>query len=484
MKNLDLAKLNPFDMPFEPEKQHRFAHITTEKAPFGILWHDWAGNFVRVNVEATRLLGYSREELVTKQVFDIDTIFNLQMMRDLWVKIHREGAHHFESIQRRKDGSVYPAELVTVIFTFDEKEYACTFFRDVTEKKGREKELRQALTELEEAKRQLTRENIYLKEELGQTYNSHQIIGESKVLKAVLQRVEQVAKTKASVLILGETGTGKELIARAIHDLSDRRSKSLVKVNCAALPATLIESELFGHEKGAFTGATAAKAGKFELADKGTIFLDEIGEMPLELQAKFLRVLQGGEFERLGSQRSQQVDVRVIAATNRNLESLINEGGFREDLYYRLNVFPIICPPLRNRKEDIPELADHFIKKYSSEIGRKIEIVPKEEIEKLVDYHWPGNLREFQNIIESSVITSMGGVFRLESSFNLSGKQSAAGSMAGGTLAEVERSHIVRVLDATGWRVSGDKGAARILGMNDQTLTSRMKKLGIRRSKT
>ena len=366
-------------MPFEPGKQHHFAHITLEKAPFGILWHDIMGNFVRVNLEAARLLGYTKEELITKQVFDIDAVYTLQMMQELWSKIHKEGAHHFESIQKRKDGTLYPAELVTVIFTFEETEYACTFFRDVTERTEREAKLRQALKDLEVAKRQLTRENVYLKEEIGQTYNSREIIGDSKVLKEVLKRVGQVAKTKATVLILGETGTGKELIARAIHEMSGRRSRSLVKVNCATLPATLIESELFGHEKGAFTGATSAKAGKFELADRGSIFLDEIGEMPLELQTKLLRVLQEGEFERLGGEQTKKVDVRVIAATNRNLEALISNNEFREDLYYRLNVFPIICPPLRNRKEDIPQLTTYFIKKYAGEIGKKIEDVPEEK---------------------------------------------------------------------------------------------------------
>lgn len=467
--------------PFNQEKTYLFAHITTEKAPVGILWHDLYGNFFRVNAEAARLLGYSQEELVTKQVFDIDVIYNLKKMEELWDKIYKNGVHHFESIQKRKDGSLYPAELMTVIFTFEEKEYACTFFSDISARKEKDEKLCNVLNELEEAKRQLTRENIYLKEEIGQTYNSHEIIGDSKVLKELLERVGQVAKTKATVLILGETGTGKELIARIIHEMSGRQSRSLVKVNCAALPATLIESELFGHEKGAYTGATSAKAGKFELADKGTIFLDEIGEMPLELQAKLLRVLQEGEFERLGSEQTTRVDVRVIAATNRNLEMLINNGEFREDLYYRLKVFPVICPPLRKRKEDIPKLTHYFIKKYAGEIGRKIESVPEEEIQKLINYHWPGNLREFQNLIESSVITSVDGVFRLEHYMNPFGKQSAAPPETLGTLEDFERSHIMRVLEACDWKVSGEKGAAQVLGMNAQTLFSKMKKMGISR---
>jgi len=468
---------------FDQSVEHLFSHITTEKAPVGILWHDRAGNLVRWNQEAARLLGYPQDELSGLTVFDIDAVFDVKMLNELWDKVFSEGVAFFESTQKRKDGSLYPAELVTVMFTFDEQEYSCTFFLDVTKRKKAEQKLHQALAELEEAKQQLTRENVYLKEEIGQSYNSHNIIGDSKALNEVLVRVNQVAKTKATVLLLGETGTGKELIARAIHESSDRQSKPLVKVNCATLPATLIESELFGHEKGAFTGAITSKAGKFELADKGTLFLDEIGEMPLELQAKLLRVLQDGEFERLGSEQTKRVDVRIIAATNRELKKLSTVGKFREDLYYRLNVFLILCPPLRNRKEDIPLLLSYFVRKFAKEIGRKITVIPDEEIQKLISYDWPGNLREFQNIIESSVITSMNGVFTLETWFNPSGTQ-ATSSQTITSLEDNERAHIIRALEATEWKVSGEKGAAEILEMNPQTLTSRMKKLGIKRSQT
>ena len=466
---------------FDQKTEHLFSHITTEKAPVGILWHDRMGNLVRWNREAACLLGYPQEGLSGLTVFDIDAVFDMKMLNELWDKVFTEGASSFESTQKRKDGSLYPAELVTVIFTFDEQEYSCTFFRDVTERKKVEQKLHQTLAELEEAKQQLTQENVYLKEEIGQTYNSHNIIGTSKALNEVLTRVNQVAKTKATVLLLGETGTGKELIARAIHESSDRQSKPLIKVNCATLPAALIESELFGHEKGAFTGAITSKAGKFELADKGTLFLDEIGEMPLELQAKLLRVLQEGELERLGSEQTKRVDVRIIAATNRELKKLSATGKFREDLYYRLNVFLILCPPLRKRKEDIPQLLLYFVKKFASEIGRKITVIPDDEIQKLISYDWPGNLREFQNIIESSVITSMNGVFTLESWFNPSGTQ-ATSSKTITSLEDNERAHIIRALEATEWKVSGEKGAAGILEMNPQTLTSRMKKLGIKRS--
>ncbi len=468
--------------PFDQKIEHLFSHITTEKAPLGILWHDRPGNLVRWNQEAARLLGYPQDERPGLTVFDIDAVFDVKMLNELWDKVFSEGVANFESIQKRKDGSLYPAELMTVIFTFDEQEYSCTFFRDVTERKKVDQKLHQTLAELEEAKQQLTQENVYLKEELGQTYNSYNIVGGSKALNEVLKRVSQVARTKATVLLLGETGTGKELIARAIHESSDRQSKPLIKVNCATLPAALIESELFGHEKGAFTGATSSKAGKFELADKGTLFLDEIGEMPLELQTKLLRVLQEGEFERLGSEKTKRVDVRIIAATNRELKELIATGEFREDLYYRLNVFLIRCPPLRNRKEDIPLLINYFVEKFASEVGRRIYTIPEEEIEKLTSYDWPGNLREFQNIIESSVITSVNGVFKLESWFNPPGLRTPISSNGIASLEENERAHILRALEVTKWRVSGEKGAAEVLGLNPQTLTSRMKKLGIKRT--
>jgi formate hydrogenlyase transcriptional activator len=466
---------------FDQEKQYLFAHITTEKAPLAILWRDSTGNIVRANLEAARLFQYSQDELVGMNITDIDALYDAKMLHESWLELRRKGVRIFESIHKRRDGSLFPSAVMTVIFTFEEKQYSCTFIQDITERKEGEQKLRQALAELEEAKQQLTRENFYLKEEVDQSHKLREIVGTSKALKEVLLRIKQVAKTKATVLILGETGTGKELIARDIHELSGRRSKPLIKINCATLPANLIESELFGHEKGAFTGAVSAKSGKFELADQGTLFLDEIGEMPLELQAKLLRVLQEGEVERLGSEQTKQVDVRIIAATNRDLKKSVENGLFREDLYYRLNVFPIICPPLRNRKEDIPLLTEHFVRKFAAEIGRKIDHIPKGEIEKLISYHWPGNLRELQNIIERSVITSMDGVFRLESWFNPAMEQSAIHPGPLISLEENERTHILRALEATDWRVSGEKGAARILQINAQTLTSRMKKLGIHR---
>jgi formate hydrogenlyase transcriptional activator len=295
-----------------------------------------------------------------------------------------------------------------------------------------------------------------------------------------------VAATDATVLILGESGTGKELIARALHNISNRSKMPLVKVNCATLPANLIESELFGHEKGAFTGAFEKKIGRFELADGGTIFLDEIGELPVELQSKLLRILQEGEFERLGNPKTFKVNVRVMAATNRNLKSAIEKKEFREDLYYRLNVFPIFTPPLRERKEDIPLLVKHFIHKYEGKMGKKITDVDDKVIDSLMAYDWPGNIRELENLIERSIILSPGN--KLEAGDWLPVTKSENITAENGkpllrSIEEVEKEHITAILKQTNWKVSGEKGAAKILGLNATTLEARMKKLGIVREK-
>lgn len=341
--------------------------------------------------------------------------------------------------------------------------------------------LSKALKEVEQLKNQLQAENHYLREEIKLTNNFGEIVTQSKLFQKVLKKVEQVAPTNTSVLILGESGTGKELLARAVHQLSNRKNRPLVKINCAALPATLIESELFGHEKGAFTGAITQKIGRFELADGGTIFLDEIGEIPLELQSKLLRVLQEGEFERVGNAKTMKVNVRVIAATNRDLEKEIGEGKFREDLYYRLNVFPIQSPPLRERKEDIPVLVRHFCAKHGPGVGKKIDIIPQEVIDALVVYNWPGNIRELENIIERSLIISQGR--KLELGDWLNRKSTLAKRVSPVTMEECERNHIIAILEMTHWKVSGEKGAARILDLVPTTLESKMKKLGIQREK-
>jgi formate hydrogenlyase transcriptional activator len=334
-----------------------------------------------------------------------------------------------------------------------------------------------AYEEITALKARLEEEKVYLQEEVRTEAAFGDIIGESPAVLGVLASVRHVAKTDSTVLVTGETGTGKELIVRAIHDLSQRKDKLLVKVNCAALPAGVIESELFGHEKGAFTGALMRKAGRFELANRGTLFLDEVGDLPLELQAKLLRVLQDGEFERVGGTQTLKVDVRLIAATNRDLERAVSEERFRADLYYRLNVFPIVIPPLRERKQDIPRLARHFAMLYASKMGKRVGEMSADALERLAAYDWPGNVRGLQNIIERTVILSPRGRFELGA---------VVAAPAGGSskpqarsLEDLERQHIAAVLEETGWRVSGERGAAKILGLKRTTLEARMRKLGI-----
>jgi formate hydrogenlyase transcriptional activator len=309
-----------------------------------------------------------------------------------------------------------------------------------------------------------------------------QIIGQSAALEAVFEQVECVAPTDSTVLIQGETGTGKELIARAIHNISSRCGRSFVKLNCAAIPFDLLESELFGHEKGAFTGAIAQRVGRFEMADEGTLFLDEVGDIPPALQPKLLRVLQEQEFERLGSTRTRKVDVRLVAATNRDLTEMMKRGDFRSDLFYRLNVFPVRIPPLRERREDIPSLVQYFMRKYARRMGKRVETVPAATMRKLVDWSWPGNVRELQNMIERGVILSKGFVLEIPLTEMEQSVIPALGDNNGGaTLEAVERDHILQTLRRSGWVVGGPSGAAARLGLNRSTLNARMRKLDIRR---
>ncbi len=345
----------------------------------------------------------------------------------------------------------------------------------------RTRELRAALDELARLKERLEVENVLLREEVREGREFDEIVGQSPALRSALYQVGRVAGTDTGVLILGETGTGKELVARAIHYRSPRKDRPLIKVNCAALPPTLIESELFGHERGSFTGAVARKAGRFELADGGTLFLDEIGDVPLELQTKLLRVLQDGEFEPVGSTVTRKVNVRIIAATNQDLELVVQEGRFRSDLYFRLAVFPIVLPPLRDRREDIPLLTWHFIAKKQSESGRIIERIHPAAMDRLMDYAWPGNVRELQNVVERALILSPGSELVLDDAFRV---RAPAGGPAGGagSLQEIERAHILGVLKQCGWKVKGRGNAAERLGLNSSTLRDRMKRLGIARS--
>jgi formate hydrogenlyase transcriptional activator len=351
---------------------------------------------------------------------------------------------------------------------------------DISERKRMEDELIERLKEIEKLKLQLENENLYLRKELKREKGFDKIVGDSKAIRSVIFSAGQVAPTDATVLILGETGTGKGMVANAIHQMSARKDRPLVTVNCTVLPRNLIESELFGCEKGAFTGAHARQAGRFEVADGGTIFLDEIGEMPLELQSKLLRVLQEGEFERLGSARTVKVNVRVIAATSRDLKKDVRERCFREDLFYRLNVFPISIPPLRERTEDIPLLAQYFTEKYARKMNKQIESIPKSTIKTFMEHDWPGNVRELEHVIERGVIMTSGRSFRLAcrliSSLPVDSKDEPLKD-----LTTLEREHILRVLQEAGWRIEGPSGAASILKLNPSTLRFRINKLGIRR---
>jgi PAS domain S-box-containing protein len=364
----------------------------------------------------------------------------------------------------RSDKKEFPIEATVSLVEVAGEKLFTIILRDINERKKAEEEL---------SKLQL--EKVYLLDEIKTGFG--EIVGNSSAIKKVFQNIERVASTDVTVLLTGETGTGKELFARALHKLSKRKEKVIVKVNCAAIPSGLIESEFFGHEKGAFTGAIARKIGRFELAHEGTIFLDEIGDLPLELQAKLLRVLQEGEFERVGGSETHLVNVRVIAATNRDLEKALEEGKFRQDLFYRLNVFPIQIPSLRERKGDISLLVKYFVMKYGKKMNKNIETVPKNIMGALEAYHWPGNVRELENIIERTVLITLGSQLDLGEWLPKPAMTPKGTKIS--TLEELEKDHIEEILDLTGGRVSGEQGAAKILGLKPTTLEARMKKLGI-----
>jgi formate hydrogenlyase transcriptional activator len=378
---------------------------------------------------------------------------------------------HVIAINSVKSERVWPEELYPRLQLLGE------IFVNALERKQIRLELEKRLREIEELKQRLENENIYLHEEVKLLADHTDIVRQSLAMKKVLSQAEQVARTDSTVLIQGETGTGKELVARAIHRLSSRKDRLLVTINCASLPPTLIESELFGREKGAYTGALTKMIGRFEIADGSTLFLDEIGEIPLELQGKLLRVLEEGNFERLGSTNTRHVDVRIIAATNRDLGEEVKTGRFRKDLYYRLNVFPIAIPPLRERPEDIPLLVWAFIRMFQERMGKEIETVLKKTMEVLRSYSWPGNVRELKNVIEHAMILSNDKNLRV----HLPGP-GALERDAAQTLQDMERRHILAVLEKTGWRLSGDGGAAEVLGLKRTTLRAKMKRLGIKRS--
>lgn len=460
----------------EVAEQMQFSDFTIESISDGVYWFDDQLRFIRVNSAACDALGYTAEELIGKMGKDINPEYSFEKSTEMWEETKRKGSMTFETTHIRKDGSSFPVEITNNIICWKGKELKCSIVRDISLRKEKENQLKDALGEVEALKNKFQKQNVYLREEIKLNYNFEEIIAENKKCKQLLSKLEQVAETSSTVLIVGETGTGKELLARAIHNLSDRQTNPLIKINCATLPVQLAESELFGHEKGAFTGAEAKKIGKFELAHQSSIFLDEIGDMPLEIQTKLLRVLQEGEFERLGGNETVKADVRVIAATNKNLEEAIEKGEFREDLFYRLNVFPLHPIPLRERKSDIPALTYHFVKKFEKKTNKSIETISHDTFERLAKYEWPGNIRELENIIERAMITSKEGVLDLG---DWQPKQTPKREAF--KLNDIERNHIVSVLEMCQGKISGPHGAAELLNINPKTLESKMKRLGIER---
>ncbi len=446
--------------------------LLVEQASDGIFVSDAQGRYLDVNGAGAEMLGYSKAEILELSITDVVTSEEVCRVHPEASRLNGDVITRAEWQFRRKDGSVFPGE-VTARQLPDGRLQA--FLRDISERKRTEESLRATLEELRLAKERLAEEKIYLEQEINHELGFGEIIGQSKGLREVLAQVTTVAASDATVLVLGETGTGKELIARAIHRMSERRDNTFVKMNCSAIPAGLLESELFGHEKGAFTGAIARKLGRLELADQGTLFLDEIGEIPLALQPKLLRVLQDQEFERLGGTRTLRVNFRLIAATNRDLAESVKQGDFRSDLYYRLKVFPVCMPPLRERLEDIPLLVEHFVGRYAGRMNKSILSIPKKAMDALMQWDWPGNIRELENFVERSVILTEGSMLNTP----LGELPYPARTDADGTLESTQREHILRTLRQSGGKLGGPAGAAVRLGLKRTTLQSKLKRLGI-----
>jgi formate hydrogenlyase transcriptional activator len=478
-----------------PELASRLARVASFDS-FSLVLHDTASNVMRLHVlvspdwqGAPFIMDLSPDDdpagLVwqTQQPFIISKLSEWQRWPVLYERIQQYGMQSgcwlpLATARRRLGTLVFTSKQPA---TYDKVDVH--FLQLIANQVAVAVENALAFQEIEALKDKLAKEKAYLEDEVRTEHNFGDIVGESAVLRDVLKKVETVAPTDSTVLICGETGTGKELIARAVHDFSPRKDRTFIKLNCAAIPTGLLESELFGHEKGAFTGAIAQKLGRFELANQGTLFLDEVGDIPLELQSKLLRVLQEQEFERLGGTRTIKVNVRLVAATNCDLAKMVADKDFRSDLYYRLNVFPLVLPPLRERQDDIPRLVRHFTHRFARRMHRHIDTVPSSVMGALVRYPWPGNVRELQNVIERAVILSKGPELQVSmSDLQAIPAQTDAGATPEPiTLTDAEREHIIAALTATGWVVGGPKGAATRLGMNRSTLLKKMQKLGISR---
>ncbi|TMB40256.1 MAG: PAS domain S-box protein [Deltaproteobacteria bacterium] len=459
------------------ESEQRYRDLY-EEAPIAYVHEDLQSRFISANRAAIRILGLKPEEVVGHVGIEMapKTPEAQRRIQEAFASIGRgtDTSGVVLELRRKSDGK--PIFIQWWSKPEPDGKYTRTMFVDITDR---------VLMEQEQAR--LKAQNLYLQEEIKSVHNFEEIVGSSPPLLEALEKVRRVARTNTSVLITGETGTGKELIARAIHFNSERHDRPLIKLNCAALPTSLLESELFGHERGAFSGAMQRRIGRFELAHGGTIFLDEIGEMPKEAQVKILRVLQEHEFERVGGNETIKTDVRVIAATNRDLRKAVRDGELREDLYYRLNVFPVELPPLRERRGDIPLLVRFFVGKSVARVGRRIETIGAETMERLVAYHWPGNIRELQNVIERATILATTPELRIDADvFGTAAPSSAPAAEASSAplasdLDVVQREHILKALQTADWVIEGQRGAARQLGLHPNTLRSRLKKLGIKR---
>ena len=450
----------------------------------GIYGFDLSGNAVFVNPAAERMTGWKAEELLGKKIHQYHhhtradgTPYPADECQIYCTMFDGKRREVNNEVFWRKDGSSFAVEYTsTPVYRKNQLIGAVAIFRDISQQQQTQNDLQNALKKIKQLSEQLKDENSYLIAELNQDWQDSGLVGQSHVFQTMLEQIKLVSETDTTVLILGENGTGKELVARNLYRLSKRSKHAFIKVNCAAFTPSLLESELFGHEKGAFTGANERRKGRFELADKGTLFLDEIAELPLESQSKLLRVLQEQEFERVGGSQTLNVNIRVIAATNRDLWQMVQKGSFRIDLYYRLNVFPIKVPALRERKEDIPYLCSNLIQQLNKRLGKQLKGLSKKAVTKLQAYDWPGNIRELQNVLEREAILSKQSVLQLNQPLNGDTTQNVDESL---TLDEAQRLHISRVLTLCNGQISGSKGAALKLGLPESTLRSKMRKLGI-----
>ena len=466
------------------------AEFTIEHSGDAIIFHDCQGVILNANQAACRLLDYSDKELIGLTIQDVNPDSNKETWQTFWTELKQSTTLTFEARHCSRSGTVIPVDITVNYLEFDKQEYAVAFIRDITNRKKIEEEKANAFEEINRLREQLELENEYLHEEVMELQVVGNIIGKSLPLQNILKQIEMVSPTDANVLITGESGTGKELVVHEIHKRSPRSSRPLIRVNCASIPRELYESEFFGHVKGAFTGAFKHRVGRFELANGGTLFLDEVGEIPLDLQSKLLRVLQEGTFERVGAEKTIKSDVRVIGATNRHLKNEVESGKFREDLFYRLNVFPIEMPPLRERKEDIPALAGYFLKLSQEKFNRMGIHLSKANLITLENYDWPGNIRELQNVIERAVIIAQanklvfdlpkspkkGNVFSQKQWTNTSGKV-----LTFDDIKQFERENILNALKSTNWKIFGENGAAALLGIPPTTLTTRIQRMDLKK---